>query len=62
MTTFWHVELTWHDGMVTEVTWYPVIGPLGAPTLTESMLVLTVMPVSLPDIADPRVRAPMTTV
>ena len=39
MTTLWHDELTWHDGMVTEVTWYPEIGPLGAPTLTESMLV-----------------------
>lgn len=40
ITTFWHEELTWHDdGMVTEVTWYPEIGPLGAPILAVSMLV-----------------------
>lgn len=62
MARFWHEVLAWHDGMVTEVTWYPEIGPLGEPTLRASWLVCTVMPVSLPGVADPRVRPPMTTV
>ena len=39
MTKFWQVLLTWHDGMVTELTWYPEMGPLGEPELCESMVV-----------------------
>jgi len=30
MTRLWHVLLAWHDdGIVTDVTWYPEMGPLG---------------------------------
>jgi hypothetical protein len=62
MTKFWHVPL-WHDGMETDVTWYPEMGPLGEPgELTASKLVETVMPMSLPGIWDPRVRPLMVTV
>ena len=40
MRTVWQVLLCWHDdGMVTDVTWYPDMGPLGEPELAESMLV-----------------------
>ena len=39
MTMFWQVLLTWHEGMATELTWYPEMGPLGEPELCESMVV-----------------------
>ena len=62
MTKFWHVPL-WHDGMETDVTWYPEMGPLGEPgELTASKLVQTVMAVSSPRVWAPRVRPLMVTV
>lgn len=37
-TKFWQ-DMLLQAGIVAEVTWYPEIGPLGAPTLTASKLV-----------------------
>jgi len=61
MTKFWHV-LLWHDGMETDVTWYPEMGPLGAPELGPSKLVETVTPASSPAVCAPRVRPLIVTV
>ena len=69
MTKFWHAA-AWHDGMVTELTMYPAMGPLAAEPAASTgvvpaavvMLVDTEMPVSLPTFAAPRVRPLMVTV
>ena len=61
MTMVWQVLLTWHDGMVTELTWYPEMGPLG-PVPAVSTVVEIEMPVSLPAVAAPRVRPLIVTV
>ena len=60
MTKFWHV-LLWHDGMETDVTWYPEMGPLG-PVPAACTVVEITMPVSLPAVATPRVRPLIVTV
>jgi hypothetical protein len=51
MTKFWHEELTRQEvGKVTEATWYPEMGLLGAPSLTSSVLVRRLIPVSLSEV------------